>query len=534
MVRRTLFTAFLVVLRVAAADSAGDDQSLIQNFAVNVEQEANITMGLNNTPPPFMLYKIVYLESYGADHVCLTEMEFIDSARQVMQARYMSASSCYGCPVKCDECTALWGNPIAQFDMVSISEEGTDWSCTGVGSFVNGVGHNKPEVVFSLKRRPGKVIFRSPDIGGGWVPKSWIMQEQQLDGSWQTIADIKDHPKDRAQSFFTMLVGTAESPAKWPIDYKDCGGIATDGANFEVVASPDPPSISFSFAAQSNLMLAFSGQFYFDWGHGVSMDCPECGNITIAGQAYGIRQVTWNFPSNRVINGNKAEGELHIIIQKDGAQGIFDIAVVDILLQLKEEGAQNDTTRAFFLGLGLDQIPKPGEPREIARPIDLNIFAPHFTAGAMQVLNCSTYVPWYVLTTPAFITGTIAQAFKDGPPEPTPAPTFFNQTLANMTADQQALYLLRNGLNADGTKVSEPVTADEAEATLRLQRMPAPTVAISNNQAAMYATPIVGVDSEALDKADATTRALMAAQAASGLPAGAFQSTAPATTDAAR
>jgi hypothetical protein len=214
------------------------------------------------------------LETYGADHACLSEISFIDQAREEMQARFVTASSCYGCPVKCEQCKTHWGNPSTYFDMVHADDTDGAWSCTNIGSFVGGIGLSRPEVIFTLKRRPGKVVFRSPEGGNStWTPKSWIMQEQESDGTWQTIAEQTGALNAIAQPFYVKLVGTEENPAQWPIDYEFCGGMAKGGKTvFPIEPSADPPAIAYNFTPTPNLMIANLKQGKYQLTHPLAED----------------------------------------------------------------------------------------------------------------------------------------------------------------------------------------------------------------------------------------------------------------------
>jgi carbonic anhydrase len=350
--------------------------------------------------------------------------------------------------------------------MVATDKTPNAWSCTNIGSFIGGVGISKPTVIFTLPRRPAKVIFRGSEVGD-WTPQAWNMEEYQpTTGKWETVAGIVDAEKAEDQEFYVQLSGTAESPAQWTIDYAACGGQSAE--KIDVVPSIDPPSMSATFTEARDLNLASTGNFAFDSGHGLAID-GDFGTITIGGEIYETRQLTFNFPSNRRSpDGNPAEGEMHIILQKRGALGIFDLAVVDVLLQLKEEGAEDDATRGFFLSLGLETLPRQGEPNAINGSIDLKAFLPHIAAGSVMVPSCSAYTPWYVLGKPAYITGSIQQAFIDGPPDPTPMPTTYLQTLANLTEEQIAVAMYDKGMKPDGSPL---ITAEEKAA---IARGPAP------------------------------------------------------------
>jgi carbonic anhydrase len=244
-----------------------------------------------------------------------------------------------------------------------------------------------------------------------------------------------------------------------------CGGVSEQP--IDIVPTVDPPTMTASFVDVEGTVLAGSGDYSFDSGHGMSVDA-EFGTITVGTTAYEVRQITINFPSNRrSMDGNQAEGEMHIIMQKTGSLGIFDLAVVAVMLQLKEEGAVDDPTREFFLNLGLESLPHLGEPKAINRTFNLNAFLPAIEAGSVMMPNCSSYVPWYVLATPAWITGSIMQSFLDGPVK-TPAPTFWNQTLINMTVEEQAAAYFAAGLNPDGT----PLMSEEQQAIIAAGPVP--------------------------------------------------------------
>jgi hypothetical protein len=415
---------FIVALCfIAAVHSTGDDvASLVQvqrtsnddggEFSIPAADMARLVA--NSTGPSHM-FRIVFTKTAGADHMCLTEIEFMNQNRQYMSATLQYMSSCYGCPVACDSCQAQWGNPLSQFDRRLTSVDNEAWSCTNMGSFSN-LGYGSESVVFSLPHRPAKVIIHVPDTTGNWAPSSWKMQILELDGSWQTIAEVKDEAKADRMEFYVQPMGTFENPPNWPIDREVCEG---QGQIVDLVGLAERVEpFAFSFAAVKDVDIATNGR------GGMSID-GDFGNITLPTGAYSIKQIQFVFPSHFRVAGfpsNVAEGHLNIIAQKIGSVGVFDLANIAILLQLPVEFGADSPSELFFESLGLDQMPRQGEPRPIPFAFDLSVLAPQLS-GNMTLLNCSHFTPWYVLLNPAYVTGAIVKSFQSGPPAATSTST---------------------------------------------------------------------------------------------------------------
>merc|ERR1719487_1458365 len=103
-----------------------------------------------------------------------------------------------------------------------------------------------------------------------------MLEYQELTGRWEKVATVDNAAKEAEQPFFVQYMGTAESPAQWPIDYAQCGGDSTGPVPVE--PSVDPPTMATNFQAVEGASLASSGMYAFDNGHQVAID-GEFGTI---------------------------------------------------------------------------------------------------------------------------------------------------------------------------------------------------------------------------------------------------------------
>merc|ERR1719152_204046 len=96
--------------------------------------------------------------------------------------------------------------------------------------------------------------------------------------------------------------------------------------------------------------------------------------ITLPQGNYEVRQLVFNFPSNFRLDGDMAEGDVNIILQKQGSPGLFDSAAIVILLQLPDEDSTITSEEKVLIDMGLLNLPAKRSAKLVPNPIDLNVF----------------------------------------------------------------------------------------------------------------------------------------------------------------
>uniref|UniRef100_A0A7S1A249 carbonic anhydrase n=1 Tax=Noctiluca scintillans TaxID=2966 RepID=A0A7S1A249_NOCSC len=170
--------------------------------------------------------------------------------------------------------------------------------------------------------------------------------------------------------------------------------------------------------------VALSNRSISNGGHNEQVN-GAFGNLTLPDGVYDVRQFHFHVPSEHMVNGRKSAAELHIVHQRQGAEGTDDLAVVAILFSLAEEmeaGVDEEILekeRAFMVQLGFEtELPTHGLARQIPGSVDLRAFdrelsGPFFHyQGSLTTPPCSESVHWYVLQRPAVITSRMQQRFQ--------------------------------------------------------------------------------------------------------------------------
>merc|ERR1719329_1391274 len=84
------------------------------------------------------------------------------------------------------------------------------------------------------------------------------------------------------------------------------------------------------------------------------------GRFSLPDGVYEAMQFHFHFPAEHAIDGHIADGELHIVHQKIGAEDNDDLAVIGVLLRVEdEELARNDDAYPLLAELGfLSGLPR--------------------------------------------------------------------------------------------------------------------------------------------------------------------------------
>jgi len=153
-------------------------------------------------------------------------------------------------------------------------------------------------------------------------------------------------------------------------------------------------------------------------GSGVQVNAPF-GILRLPDGEYEAKQFHFHFPSEHANNGALAAGEMHIVHQRKGADGLDDLAVVGLLFDdggdtvLGEEGS-------FMSKLGLGgstSIPPTGQ-KLLFPKLDLNAFAPEFSkgfyhyTGSLTTPPCAETVHWYVIKKHVQLTSGMVDTWK--------------------------------------------------------------------------------------------------------------------------
>lgn len=137
-----------------------------------------------------------------------------------------------------------------------------------------------------------------------------------------------------------------------------------------------------------------------------------------------LLQFHFHFPSEHMLNGRRAAGEMHLVHQKRGAKGTDGLAVVGVLLDVPKNPSQvpND----LFEKLNFLNLPgrlKASGPANISvnfnHMLKDNFAGPYFTySGSLTTPPCSENVKWIVLKRPLFVSHLAVDSFKTLFPNP--------------------------------------------------------------------------------------------------------------------
>jgi len=174
--------------------------------------------------------------------------------------------------------------------------------------------------------------------------------------------------------------------------------------------------------------------------HGHNVEVPGgFGVFKLPDGNYQALQFHVHFPSEHQIDGKHAAGEIHIVHQREGANGTDGLAVIGILLEIPTNNTiiEEDPIKAarqtlsrqqelgFLQNLGfLGQLPQEDEVRHVNDTVDLNDFFPELMGeffhykGSLTTPPCSETVHWYVLQQPAAVTSEMVSTFKNLFPSP--------------------------------------------------------------------------------------------------------------------
>merc|ERR1711957_735325 len=175
--------------------------------------------------------------------------------------------------------------------------------------------------------------------------------------------------------------------------------------------------------------VAGSGLKLQNNGHSVQVD-GNFGTFTLPDGEYEAKQFHFHFPSEHEVKGVTTVGEMNIVHQKVNSTGTDDLAVVAILFDFVGKlGFNKETGRelAFLRGLGFGKgLPKEEEEALISNSeIDLagvfenSLSGPYWHyQGSLTTPPCSETVHWYVMETPAHVSGKMVANFKELFPAP--------------------------------------------------------------------------------------------------------------------
>lgn len=225
---------------------------------------------------------------------------------------------------------------------------------------------------------------------------------------------------------------TYAAPEDWGNAWTDCTGDGQSPIDIEsgdVLIDEEHQNVDY-FAKHARYVELRDREIVNN-GHNLQVN-GMFGNITLPDGEYEVKQFHFHFPSEHEVNGQLATGELQIVHQKVGSEGVSNLAVVAILLQderLQPPGMDHKHELDFMSGLGFgeelpEHDPKGNSSLRVAKPVDLNKFGQvlgqgfwHYR-GSLTTPPCAETVHWYVLQQPATVTEAMASHFKKLLPAP--------------------------------------------------------------------------------------------------------------------
>jgi hypothetical protein len=419
----------LLLLGFAHACATSDITDLVQSRLSSADDPTPITLApiptpaptnytpstFAPTPPPYHPeYRIQFQETWGDDHVCMTEIEFLDQMGRNLPATYLQASSCWGCAVSCSDCTVDYGNPKVLFDGDATTDNEKAYFCSDFGGFDMDGSNGNVTINFNLPTRPNKFSLRRPDVEGSAIAKRFTLSELQPSGQWEIVALAAEMKPDLTQ---TVLVEATSGPAgRWWEFY-------TPACMEEV---PDETREQSLKRLEYDYRVVSRGGWQNN-GKGLYYD-GDLGTLTLNDENYYAKQVHFQFPTYRLRGSeqNAVGGELHITHQKRDGKGTSHLhqdglAIVIIPLRLPLETGAPGKTEAWFESMGLTDLPVEGATKDLNANFSLGSVFDAQLSGSFTQLSCeqgaggnvSAKKPqWFLMDEPAYVTGKVVQAFK--------------------------------------------------------------------------------------------------------------------------
>jgi len=211
---------------------------------------------------------------------------------------------------------------------------------------------------------------------------------------------------------------------EWQFKFPDCAGSGQSPINLQ---GGVPGEFESLLPKYDDLPQTNSGLTIVNNGHAVQVN-GKFGILNLPDGKYNVLQFHFHMPSEHSVDGKLYDGEMHIVTQKEGATGTNDLAVIGILLeQVTAKNTDDQTSKEldFFRGLHFGKLPVMGEEKALKGGVDLAVtFAPvmggkywHYQ-GSLTTPPCSETVHWYVMETPAHVSGKMVANFKELFPAP--------------------------------------------------------------------------------------------------------------------
>jgi len=228
------------------------------------------------------------------------------------------------------------------------------------------------------------------------------------------------------------------TPDDWANDYTVCAGsgqspIELQDSNRTVlgVLGTDRLIDRVSYIPLRNLKIKNNG-------HNEQVDVPTMGTFNLPDGRYDLKQFHFHFPSEHMINGRNAAGEIHMVHQKSTDPS--KIAVIGLFLESDPnflggdlpEGQARKSEIDFMNNLGFGDVTTlPEEEDEVdlantgsASSVDIMAFRNEFAGdyfhyiGSFTTPPCTEGVHWYVMKRPAAVTQAMVDNFKARFPAP--------------------------------------------------------------------------------------------------------------------
>lgn len=235
---------------------------------------------------------------------------------------------------------------------------------------------------------------------------------------------VQDQPKDEL-GHLQALDWSYDHPEAWVDHHPACGGDRQSPIN--IATEPLLAEDETSLASLLDYSDVFSGLVAENTGTAIQVSGGGFGRFSLPDGVYEAIQFHFHFPAEHAIDGHIADGELHIVHQKIGAEDNDDLAVIGVLLRVEdEELARNDDAYPLLAELGfLSGLPRPHEQTPVQQAVNLKqalqkelVGSYYHYQGSLTTPPCSESVHWYVLSAPALITQSMVDNFKDRFPDP--------------------------------------------------------------------------------------------------------------------
>eukprot|EP00927_Polykrikos_kofoidii_P034466 TRINITY_DN29248_c0_g2_i1.p1 TRINITY_DN29248_c0_g2~~TRINITY_DN29248_c0_g2_i1.p1 ORF type:complete len:1461 (-),score=208.92 TRINITY_DN29248_c0_g2_i1:7-4389(-) len=191
-----------------------------------------------------------------------------------------------------------------------------------------------------------------------------------------------------------------DSAGAWRYNFPECNGWLQSPINISTAQAPT----SSERVNMANLMRytpGFKRQLANGKGHILTVT-GGFGSIHLPGGEYELKQLSFHFPAEHVVDGWRADGEMQMVHQLKGSVGTENISIAAVLLQRAETDRIAPDEHQFFSDLGFERaLPSRDQALEVQN-VNVSRLSRVFNGdffrydGSLTTPPCTERVQWFV------------------------------------------------------------------------------------------------------------------------------------------